>query len=350
MNRKIKIANREIGCGEPVYVIAEAGVNHNGSLDLAKELIHAAATAGCDAVKFQTYSIDDLVSPSAPMADYQQRNTGSEGSQANLLRRCWIGRQEHEELIAECKRQGITFLSTPFDRPSLHLLIELDVPGLKISSGDLTNLPFLDEVGRAGRPVILSTGMGTYPEVQRAVDVLRKAGCAELAVLHCVSAYPTPPEDCHLRVIPKLAGSLGCHVGFSDHTQGYDITTASVAIGAAIIEKHLTIDRNLPGPDHAASLEPEELKAMVISIRRIQQALGSDEKRPSDEEIRTARVVRKSLHLARSLPAGAALKISDLVALRPGHGLSPERLPDVVGRTVKHDLEAGQMLSLEMLE
>lgn len=346
----ITIGDRQIGAGSPCFVIAEAGINHNGDIDIAKQLICAAADAGCDAVKFQTYRTEAIAAPGAPMAEYQMANTGLCGSQADLLKRCELDGEAHVELMNECLNAGVFFLSTPFDDPSLDLLIGLGVKALKISSGDVTNTPFLKRVAVAGLPVILSTGMATLPEVAEAVDALRGAGCEDFALLHCVSCYPAKPSECHLPAMGLLHTAFHVPVGFSDHTTGFDITLAAVARGAAIIEKHITTDRALPGPDHAASIEPWELKEMMAAIRRVEAALSGTGKNPSAEELGTANVARKSLHLRVSLPAGSVLCEEHLTAMRPGTGISPSRIHEVLGRQLIEDAVAGTMLSLGMLK
>ncbi len=351
MNEKgISIGNRGIGAGSPCFVIAEAGINHNGDIALAKQLIHAAAEAGCDAVKFQTYRTGAIAAPGAPMAEYQKANTGLSGSQADLLTRCELDREAHVELMHECRDAGILFLSTPFDDPSLDLLTGLGVEALKISSGDVTNIPFLKRVAAAGVPVILSTGMATVPEVTEAVEALRGAGREDFALLHCVSCYPAKPSECHLPAMEVLRRAFHVPVGFSDHTTGFDITLAAVATGAAVIEKHITTDRALPGPDHAASIEPWELKAMMTAIRRVEAALAGTGKNPSAAELGTAAVARKSLHLRVSLPAGSVLCEEHLAAMRPGTGISPSRLDEVLGRELLEDTAAGTMLAVGMFK
>lgn len=340
------IEQHKVGRGSPCFVIAEAGINHNGSLDMALALVKAASDAGCHAVKFQTYLIDVLAAADAPMADYQKANTGLSGSQSDLLKSCELDRAAHEVLIRECRRLGITFLSTPFDDPSLDLLADLGVPALKISSGDVTNTPFLQRASGLGVPVILSTGMATMEEVAGAATALRSA---PFALLHCVSSYPADPADCNLPAMRQLEEAFHVPVGFSDHTTGFDVTLAAVALGASILEKHITLDRSLPGPDHAASLEPAELSAMMDSLRRVEAAVVAREKRPSAGELGTAAVARKSLHFRRDLPAGSILCEEDLAAMRPGTGISPSRRAMVVGRRLSRDVRAGAMVAEDML-
>ena len=344
----ISIAGTPIGAGHPCFVIAEAGINHNGDISLAKDLIHAAAAAGCNAVKFQSYRTEAIAAPDAPMADYQKANTGCSGPQSEILKKCELDRRAHEQLLEECRKAGILFLSTPFDDPSLELLTDLGVQALKISSGDLTNTPFLNRAAATGLPLIASTGMATIREVEEAVSVLRSAR-GGFALLHCVSCYPAAPEECSLPAIGEMTETFGVPVGFSDHTTGFDITIAAVAAGATVIEKHITTDKSLPGPDHAASIEPHELKAMMISIRRVEAALRGG-KTPSDREAPTAEVARKSLHFRVPMPAGSVLTEDHLVAMRPGTGIPPSRLRNFVGRRLAADAPGGAMLEEGMIE
>lgn len=344
----IRVDGKCIGRGYPCFVIAEAGINHNGDISLAKDLIHAAADAGCDAVKFQTYRTEAIAAADAPMADYQRTNTGRSGPQSEILKQCELDRCAHEQLLAECLKAGVLFLSTPFDNESLDLLTDLGVEALKISSGDLTNTPFLGRVSATCLPVIASTGMATMREVEEAVAILRFASCG-FALLHCVSCYPAAPEECRLSAIGEMAETFNVPVGFSDHTTGFDITIAAIAAGATIIEKHITKDRSLPGPDHAASIEPHELKAMIVAIRRVEAALRGG-KTPSERERRTAEVARKSLHFSVALPAGYILREEHLVAMRPGTGLLPSSLWSFVGRRLTADVPAGAMLKEGMVE
>lgn len=332
------------------FVIAEAGVNHNGDMDLAHRLIDAAAAAGADAVKFQTFKADRLAAPDAPKAEYQKRTTGGEESQLDMLRRLELDAGQHADLMRHCERAGILFLSTPFDEECADLLAGLGVAAMKTPSGELTNLPYLAHVARLGLPMIVSTGMADLTEVAQAVTTVEAAGAPPLALLHCVSAYPTPPEDVNLRAMDTLARCFAVPVGFSDHTQGTAIAIAAAALGARIIEKHLTLDRTLPGPDHKASLEPAEMAAMVAGIRATLAALGDGRKRPAAREAEVAAVARKSLVLARALPAGTVLAATDLSAKRPGTGIAPGRAAELVGRTLRRTLPADAVLSWSDLD
>jgi N-acetylneuraminate synthase/N,N'-diacetyllegionaminate synthase len=336
--------------GKPVFVIAEAGVNHNGDVAVAHRMIDVAADSGADAVKFQTFRAERLVTSSAPKARYQQATTGADGTQLEMIRGLELSAEAHVELKRHCEQRSITFLSTPFDEESLALLASIGVPALKVASGDLTNHPFLRRIARERVPVLLSTGMSTIGEVDAAVEVLREAGCSELALLHCVSCYPAPYEDVNLRAIHTLQAAFGLPVGLSDHTMGIEIPIAAVAMGARIIEKHFTLSRAMAGPDHRASLEPKELVAMMRAIRNVERALGTGEKRPVASESDARIVGRRSLALAVDLPAGAVIEPEMLTALRPATGISPALGSLVTGRTARRALRAGALLGWEDLD
>jgi N-acetylneuraminate synthase len=346
----IQIGNQLIGPGQPVFVIAEAGVNHNGDLKLARALIDVAVEAGADAVKFQTFQADRLVTHEAPKAEYQRRTTGDSESQFEMLRHLELSADAHRELQSYCYERGVIFLSTPFDEEAVDLLDELGVPAFKISSGDLTNSPLLEHVASKGKPVILSTGMSELSELIEAVSVLNTAGCENPVLLHCVSNYPADPTEVNLRAMQTMRSAFDLPVGFSDHTEGIDVALAAAALGACVIEKHFTLDRTLPGPDHRASLEPAELRELVRSIRRVETALGSGRKVPTASEIETAKVARRSLVAARDIPAGATLERDMVVMRRPGTGLSPAMLTTVLGRRVKQEISTGKILEENMFE
>lgn len=348
--KSVEIAGRKVGAGAPCFIIAEAGVNHNGDLNIARQLIDVAADAGADAVKFQTFTAESLVSKDAPKAEYQLRTTSAAESQYEMLKGLELSEPAHENLIKEAANRGIMFLSTPFDEASADLLEKLELPAFKISSGEITNLPFLEHVARKGRPLIVSTGMSNLAEVAAAVDCIRNAGNEQLILLHCVSAYPAAAADVNLRAMETLTKEFGTPVGFSDHTLGIEVPIAAVALGACLIEKHFTLDRTLPGPDHAASLEPDDLKAMVRAIRTVEAALGHEGKQPADVEANTAAIARKSLTAARDLSAGTILTQELIAIRRPGTGLSPSRRDELVGRTLRSDVRAGDLLTLEMLQ
>jgi N-acetylneuraminate synthase len=332
-----------------VFVIAEAGVNHNGDPSLARALVDVAVAAGADAVKFQTFRVDRLLTRRAAKAEYQRRATGSEQSQYEMLARLELSPADHEMLLAYCTRVGIEFTSTPFDPESARFLARLGVRRLKISSGDITNLPMLEVVGGLGLPVVLSTGMADMAEVEAAVATLRTAGVADLALLHCVSNYPADPALTNLRAMDTLAQAFGTPVGLSDHSIGSTVAIAAVARGAAYLEKHFTLDRSLPGPDHQASLLPDELRALVAAVREVEAALGDGVKRPVASELPVRDVARKSLVAARDLPAGTVLGRGDLDVLRPGTGLSPAALPTVLGRRTARAIPHHTPITEEML-
>ena len=353
------------------YIIAEAGVNHNGSLDIAKRLIEVAVEAGADAVKFQTFKADHLVSRLAPKAEYQNRTTDNGESQYEMIRKLELHEHAHQALIEHCKIYGIEFLSTPFDLESVNLLAgRFDLFCIKISSGDLTNAPLLLETARTGKPVILSTGMSTLGEVEDALGVLafgylgksepsiaafRSAYCSDtgqailkdkITLLHCTTEYPAPFEEVNLTVMDTLRSAFGLPVGYSDHTEGIAVPIAAVARGAVAIEKHFTIDRTLPGPDHKASIEPNELKQMVTAIRVVERALGSGRKHPTPSELRNMSVARKSLVAAVAICAGEPFTVENLVVKRPGNGLSPMRYWELLNRPSSRDFSADESVCL----
>jgi len=357
--------------GDRSYIIAEAGVNHNGSLDMARKLVRVAAEAGADAVKFQTFKADSLVSRSAPKAAYQGRGTDPAESQHEMIRKLELDEHAHEVLLAHCAACGIDFLSTPFDLESLELLAgRFDLPTIKIPSGDITNAPLLLKTARTGKPVILSTGMSTLGEIEDALGVLafgylnggapalaafRAAYCSvagaavlrdKVTLLHCTTEYPAPLGDVNLRVLATLKAAFGLPVGYSDHTEGIAVPIAAAALGAVIIEKHFTLDRTLPGPDHGASLEPAELKQMVTAIRQVEEALGSCSKRPAPSELKNMAVARKSLVAARPIAAGDPFAVDNIAVKRPGTGLSPMLHWELLGRKAGRDFAADEGVEL----
>lgn len=345
----VTIGDRRIGFGHPAYLIAEAGVNHNGDLAMALCMVEAAAKAGADAIKFQTFRSEALASKTAKKADYQTRNTGVEGSQLEMLKRLELPPESFRTIQAACKKSGIQFLSTPFDQDSARFLASLGVPAFKIGSGDITNLPLLEEMATLGKTLILSTGMSTMEEIHAAVDVIRAQGDPDLVILHCLSTYPAPCEEYNLRSIPALAKAFSNPIGLSDHTLGWEVTLGGIALGAAVIEKHFTLDRDLPGPDHRASLVPEELGQMVAQVRRLESALGDGNKRPMPSELSTREAARKSIVVTRDLPAGAVLEAEFLAVKRPGTGLPPSLLRTLPGRTLRVALPADSVLRQEDL-
>ena len=345
----IALDDRSIGAGQPCFIIAEAGVNHNGDLALAHRLIDVARAAGADAVKFQTFKADQLVTLDAPKAEYQLQQTEADESQYEMLKHLELSAGSFRDLQQHCREAGIRFMSTPFDEDSADLLSELGVTVFKTPSGEITNLPYLAHVARKGRPLIVSTGMATLGEVEAAVNTLRAAGNPAIVLLQCVSNYPADPADVNLRAMQTMAQAFGVPTGFSDHTAGIEVALAAVALGACVIEKHFTLDRAMPGPDHAASLEPDQLAAMIRGIRTVEAALGHGRKEPAASELNTAEVARKSLVAACDLKAGTVLSDSVLAVKRPGTGLPPALRPYVIGRTLRVDVSVGTVIGLEML-
>ena len=328
---------------QQTLIIAEAGVNHNGSLELAKKLIDVAAAAGADYVKFQTFKAEKLVSRKAQKAEYQVRNTGDgQETQFEMIKKLELDRGTHEILMDYCATKNIRFLSTAFDHDSIDLLEELEIPLYKIPSGEITNLPYLRKIASLGKPVILSTGMSSLADIEAAIRVMLEKGLSRnaMTVLHCNTEYPTPMVDVNLHAMTTIGRAFGVRVGYSDHTLGIEVPIAAVAMGAVCIEKHFTLDRTMEGPDHRASLEPQELKAMVAAIRNIELALGDGIKAPSASEKKNIAIARKSIHLAKDLPVNHVLTADDLVMKRPGDGISPMDLNRVVGRALASKLPA----------
>jgi N,N'-diacetyllegionaminate synthase len=329
-----------------VLIIAEAGVNHNGDMATARQLVNIAAAAGADVVKFQTFKAEKLVSISAEKADYQLQTTDKDESQYSMLHRLELSRKMHEELIAHCESQGIFFNSTAFDNESTDMLVDLGVDLLKVPSGEITNLPFLRHIGRQRKPIILSSGMATLDEIEAALRVLEQAGTTrdKITVLHCNTAYPTPMADVNLSAMCTIRDTLNVAVGYSDHTLGIEVPIAAVAMGATVIEKHFTIDRNLPGPDHKASLEPDELKAMVHAIRNIELALGDGSKQPSPSETENMAVARKSLVASTHIRMGDVFSEQNLAVKRPGTGISPMRWDELLGQVATRDYNSDELI------
>jgi N,N'-diacetyllegionaminate synthase len=329
-------------------IIAEAGVNHNGDLALAKQLIDVAAIAGADIVKFQTFSANRLVTRAAKKADYQAQTTSSEETQQDMLRRLELTEAMHHELIAYCKTRNIGFLSTGFDIESVDFLINLGQECFKIPSGEITNLPYLRHIGQLSKTVILSTGMATLGDIEAAIEALEQAGTprSKMTVLHCTTEYPTPMTEVNLRAMQSIHSAFGVAVGYSDHTQGIEVAIAAVAMGATVIEKHFTLDRNLPGPDHQASLEPAELKAMVTTIRNIEVAMGDGIKRITPSEARNKPVARKSLVASREIKAGEVFTAENISTKRPGTGISPMKWDEVLGEVAYRDFLEDELIEL----
>ena len=330
-----------------VLIIAEAGVNHNGSIEMAKRLVDAAADAGVDYVKFQTFKAEKLVTKEAKRAEYQQRSAADD-SQYAMLKKLELSEAQHKELIVYCNEKGLRFLSTAFDMESVEYLHSLHLGLWKIPSGEITNYPYLKKIAQYCEPVILSTGMCEMEDVQNAVDVLCKNGLKkeQITVLHCNTEYPTPMQDVNLRAMVQMRERLGVKVGYSDHTQGIEVPIAAVALGAEVIEKHFTLDRTLPGPDHKASLEPKELKAMVDAIRNIEQALGDGNKHVSESERKNMAIARKSIVAAKDIKQGEKLTEDNLCVKRPGNGISPMRWEEVIGTCAKRDFKEDELIEL----
>jgi N-acetylneuraminate synthase len=355
----------------PVFVIAEAGVNHNGSLECAKELIDVASSAGADAVKFQTFRSESVISRGARKAQYQVTNTGSEESQLEMVKRLELDLAAHHTLIAHARSRGILFLSTPFDLESVRVLSDvLDLPQLKIASGELTNLPLLVAAARTRKPLIVSTGMCTLGEVEQALAAIAWAGTAttgampteiarttafrtpggqtflreRVSLLHCTTEYPAPVEDVNLRAMATLRDAFGLPVGYSDHTRGVHVSIAAVALGATVIEKHFTLDRSMPGPDHVASLEPAELVALVTGIRDVEQALGSGLKIPAPSELKNIDIARKSVVASMPIRRGERFDLNNLTTKRPGHGVTAMRYYDCLSRVAARDYAVDELI------
>jgi len=346
----VRIGGREAGPGGRCFIIAEAGVNHNGDLDTALKMVDTAAECGADAVKFQTFKADELVTTSAQPAEYQRRSSSTPGeTQYQMLKRLELPFTAFETLMGRCLEKGVEFLSTPFDVGSADFLDRAGVRAFKISSGDLTDLALIGHVARMGKPMIISTGMAGMEEVRAAVGAVRGAGNSDIILLHCVSAYPALPESVNLRAMLALAETFHTPAGYSDHTLGVEVAIAAAALGACVIEKHFTLDRRMPGPDNQASAEPHELAALVKAVRNVEAAMGDGCKRPAASERSAAEAARKSLVLSRSLPAGHALREGDVVVRRPGTGLPPAKLSEVMGRKLAADCEAGTPLRSDIL-
>lgn len=327
-----------------LFVIAEAGVNHNGDMDMAHRLIDAAVAAGCDAVKFQSFQADALVTRTAEMAAYQKTNTGKAEGQWEMLKRLELSKDDHHLLMEHARKQGIVFFSTAFDFGSIDFLAKLNIPLWKIPSGEITNYPYLIRIAGLGKPVVLSTGMATIGEVDSAVAVLTEHGLPRerLCILHCNTEYPTPFRDVNLRAMVTMGAAFGTEYGYSDHTPGIEIPLAATALGARMIEKHFTLDRSLPGPDHTSSLEPRELADMIRGIRAVELAMGDGVKRPSESETKNKLPARKSIVASRAIKAGEILDVSNLTVKRPGNGISAMQWPNVIGRVASRDYAADE--------
>ena len=329
-----------------VFVIAEAGVNHNGSVELAKKLIDVASESGADAVKFQTFKAEKLVSKNAQKADYQKQTTDTKESQFDMIKKLELDMDTHKELMAYCKTKNILFLSTPFDHDSIELLNDLGLEILKIPSGEITNLPYLRHIGKLNKKVILSTGMADIGEIEDALDILICAGTKKenITVLHANTMYPTPMEDVNLKAMVTIGNTFDIAFGYSDHTLGIEVDIAAVALGASCIEKHFTLDCTMEGPDHKASLEPDELKAMVKAIRNIELALGGSAKKPSKSESPNIQIARKSIVALKNIKQGETLSEENITVKRPGMGINPMRWDEIVGSIANKNYKEDELI------
>jgi len=334
----------------PCFVIAEAGVNHNGDMELAKKLVDAAVEAGVDVVKFQTFRSEDLVSSSASMAEYQEKNIGEKESQLEMLKKLELNYDSFKELKEYCDQKGIIFMSTPHTEDAVDFLEPL-VPAFKVGSGDINNLPVLRKMASKGKPIILSTGMSSLEDVKEAVKIIEEAGNLQIILLHCTTNYPCPFDEVNLRAMNTLQAEfpdLPC--GYSDHTLGISVPIMAVALGALVIEKHFTLDKDMEGPDHKASLDPKELKQMTQEIRNVEVALGDGIKKPNPSEIKIAEVAKKSVIANRDIKQGEVIKTEDLIIKRPGTGIEPKHFDDVVGRTTKQDIQKDTLISFDQIQ
>ncbi len=351
MVKNVKIGSYSVGDGQPCFIIAEAGVNHNGDIAIAERLIDEAARAGANAVKFQAFITEELITAEAPKANYQVETTGQPGSQYGMLKALELTAEQHAHLKAYCEQAGVMYLCTPYDHGSADMLARIGVQAYKIASTDTSNIPFLRYLGAKGIPVILSTGMSTLGEVEEAVAALETGGVnGGIVILQCTSEYPAPVDEVNLRSIATLRQAFGYPVGFSDHTQGTAVSAWAVALGACMIEKHFTLDRTMPGPDHRASIEPDELRQLVEAVCSLERALGDGVKRPSPSEQGNKAFMQKSLVVRRDIPQGAVISADDLTCKRPATGLPPRDFDRVVGRKAAKALASGHILTLADVE
>lgn len=347
--RKVEIGNWLVGEGEPCFIIAEAGVNHNGDLTLAKKLIDVAKKAGASAIKFQTFKAEEVVTRDAEKAEYQKGTSDAAESQYEMIKMLELSEGNFEELSAYAREKGIMFLSSPFDKGSVDFLDQLGVPAFKVGSGEITNFPLLRHIATKGKPVILSTGMSTLGEVEEALEVIQKEGLEDIVLLHCVSSYPARIEDMNLKAMETLRQAFQRPVGLSDHTLGITIPVAAAALGACVIEKHLTLDKNLPGPDHKTSLEPGELKQMVNAIRDVERARGNGIKRVTKEEEENKKAARRSIVAKVDIPEGAIITEEMLDIKRPGIGIEPRNLEGIIGMVAKVTIARDEVLAMRKL-
>lgn len=327
-----------------ILIIAEAGVNHNGDMNIAKKLIDKAVEAKADIVKFQTFKSNCVVSTKAEKAEYQKETTEANENQLDMIKKLELTTENHKILIAYCKEKNIEFVSTPFDLPSIDLLNNLGMTTFKIPSGEITNLPYLEKIGKLGKKVILSTGMSTLGEVELAIKILRDNGTEDITLLHCTTEYPTPMEDVNLNAMKTLEKAFGLPVGYSDHTKGIEVSIAAVVMGAKIIEKHFTLDKNMEGPDHKASLEPDELSALVSSVRNVEKAMGSSIKQPATSEIKNMNIARKSIVANKDIKKGDVFTEDNITSKRPGNGISPMKWYEVLGQVATKDYNEDDLI------
>ena len=346
--KKIKIQNKFISDGEPIFIIAEAGVNHNGKLSLAKKLVDVAKDAGCDAVKFQTFKTEGVMTKYAQKADYQKKITGGEETQYEMAKKLELKYKDFIELKKYCDEKEIMFLSAPHSEDAIDFLENL-VPAYKFGSGDLTNIPALEYAAKKGKPMIIGTGMGTMDEIKEALNAIYNQGNKDVVLLHCTTNYPCPLKEVNLRAMQKMQKELDCLVGYSDHTEGIIVPIMAVAMGACVIEKHFTLDKNLSGPDHKASLEPDELKEMVNAIRDAENAMGNKIKEPTKAEKEIMEVVRKSIVANADIEMGSTITGDMLAIKRPGIGLKPKYFKEIIGKKAKVDIKRDDLIKFEYL-
>jgi N-acetylneuraminate synthase/N,N'-diacetyllegionaminate synthase len=345
---KVRIGDRVIGEGEPVFIVAEAGVNHNGKVDLGKKLVDVAKVSGADAVKFQTFKVQKVVTKYAEKADYQTQ-TGLKESQYEMLKKLELAFEDIKKLFDYAERRKITFLSSAFDEESVDLLDHLGVYAFKIASGEITNFPLLRYIAGKKKPIILSTGMSTYEEIEEALGTLRKSGAKKIVLLHCITSYPARIKDANLRTIETLRNRFKLPVGFSDHTLSIAVPVAAAALGAVLIEKHFTLDKNLPGPDHKASLEPNQLKEMIAAVRDVEKALGTGKRKLTKDEEKIKNLVRRSVVARVNIPKGEVITESMLDTKRPGTGIDPRNMDLIIGRRAKMKIARDEQIAFEQL-
>jgi len=347
--RLVKIANKLIGEGRPTFIIAEAGVNHNGKIELAKKLVEIAANAGADAIKFQTYKSENLVTEKVAVADYARKNIGRNISQIEMVKSLELKYNDFKKLKNYCDKKNIIFLSTPHSFDAIDFLEDL-VPAYKFGSGDITNIPALKHAAKKGKPMILGTGMSTIKEVKNAINTIKSEGNNQIIALHCTTSYPCPLDEVNLRAMQKMQNELDCLVGYSDHTLGITVPIAATAMGATVIEKHFTTSKKLPGPDHKASLEPNELKEMIKAIRDVEKILGNYEKKPTKSEEKIMKLVRKSIVANQNIQKGSSINKNMVAIKRPGTGLNPSYIDVIIGKKAKRNIKKDEIFDLKMVE